>query len=104
MYTYNHKTSPGFCAELSHRQSIHIMVMGGFAGQIILFTTNDLHSPLFLILHMTAIAWIKKIFLGERGGGKEVCVCVPRDNCLFAEGGGHDRSMHLLTLMVPIII
>lgn len=70
VYTYNHKTSPGFCAELRLTQAINTYHGdGGFAGQIILFTTNDLHSPLFLILHMPAIAWIKKIFLWERGGG-----------------------------------
>lgn len=84
MYTYSHKTSPGFCAELSHRQSIHIMVRGDLLVRSFCLQLMT-YIPLFLKLQMHA--WIKKnFFFGGGGMFHRITVCLQ------------------VALMVPIMI
>lgn len=103
VYTYNHKTSPGFCAELSHRQSIHIMVMGDLLVRSFCLQLMTYIPPYSLYFTWLPLPGSRKFFSGRGGGGKRECAFVFQ-GITVCRGGGHDRSMHLLTLMVPIII
>lgn len=96
MYTYSHKTSPGFCAELSHRQSIHIMVRGDLLVRSFCLQLMT-YIPLFLKLQMHA--WIKNFFFFFWGGD------VPQDNCLFAGGTyGSYNDNHIQTQGCQILV